>query len=66
MDKEDFGQSVSAPVAFGGWSPTLSGILPDAPPPALLEPPAVLFEFDYAALRHHRMWHEGVRSLVGN
>lgn len=40
---------------FGGWSPILSGIIPSAPPPALLEPPEVLFEFSYPALRAYRL-----------
>ena len=40
---------------FGGWSPLLSGIVPTAPPPALLEPPEVLFEFSYPALRTYRL-----------
>jgi hypothetical protein len=46
---------MSDPVPFGGWSPILSGIIPSMPPPALLEPPAILVEYSYQQLKHYRM-----------
>ena len=47
---------MSDPLPFGGWSPTLSGIIPTQPPPTLLEPPAILFEYTYVELKTYRMY----------
>ena len=40
---------------FGGWAPTLSGIIPSAPPPALVEPAQQQEIFNYESLKQYRL-----------
>jgi hypothetical protein len=46
---------VSTSVPFGGWSPVLGGLVPSAPPPALISPPEVRVIYSYVQLRYYRM-----------